>query len=231
MRQNNWTWAALFLLGLAALLLFLVNRFPGALDGESAQMRLIYSVLLLALVGSSVVLGWRERAGLALKQALAWVAIGLVIVIGYSYRDIMSDTANRVRSELLPSAPVVTEPGTAYLSRDLTGHFHAEALVNGTHVRFLIDTGASDVALSMEDARRIGIDLSSLQYTIAYQTANGVIHAARVTLDKVEVGDITLRNVTASVSQGGLDMSLLGMSFLGRLDAVEVRGERLVLRQ
>ncbi|MBO6686421.1 MAG: TIGR02281 family clan AA aspartic protease, partial [Parvibaculum sp.] len=64
------------------------------------------------------------------------------------------------------------------------------------------------------------------------QTANGIIHAARVKLDKVTVGGITLRDVDASVSRGsGLGTSLLGMSFLGRLDSVEVRGERLVLRQ
>ncbi|MBO6634921.1 TIGR02281 family clan AA aspartic protease [Parvibaculum sp.] len=232
MRQNNWTWAALFLLGIAALVLFLVNRFPGALDGENAQMRLVYSVLLLTLVGGSVALGWRQRAGLALKQAVAWIAIGLVLVIGYSYRDVFSDMGTRVRSEIAPSAPVVSEPGTAYLSRDMTGHFHADATVNGTHVRFLVDTGASDVALTEEDARRAGIDLAALSYTTAYQTANGIIHAARVKLDKVTVGGITLRDVDASVSRGsGLGTSLLGMSFLGRLDSVEVRGERLVLRQ
>lgn len=231
MKQNNWTWAALLLLGLAALLIFLVNRFPGALDSENAQMRLLHSVLLLALVGGSVALGWRERAGVALKQALAWVAIGLLLVIGYSYRDVFSDTGNRLRSELLPSTPVETAPGTAYLSRDMTGHFHAEALVNGTHVRFLVDTGASDVALSAADAQRIGVDPASLRYTVPYQTANGTIYAARVTLNEVTIGGITLRDVAASISREGLDTSLLGMSFLGRLDAVEVRGERLVLRE
>ena len=59
MRQNNWTWAALLLLALVALLLFLNSRFPGALDSEDAQMRLVHSLLLLALVGGSLVLGWR----------------------------------------------------------------------------------------------------------------------------------------------------------------------------
>lgn len=231
MRQNNWTWAALFLLGIVALVLFLMNQFPGALADEGAQIRLVRAVILLAAIGTAVALGWRERAGLALKQALAWVAIGLVLVIGYSYRDVFSDMGMRVRTEIAPSTPVVSEPGTAYLSRDMTGHFHADAMVNGTHIRFLVDTGASDVALSAEDARRAGIDPSTLSYTTAYRTANGVIHSARVKLDTVTVGGITLRNVDASVSQGELGMSLLGMSFLGQLGSVEVRGERLVLRQ
>lgn len=231
MRQNNWTWAALLLLAFVALLLFLHNRFPGALDSEDAQMRLVHSLLLLALVGGSVVLGWRERAGLALKQALIWIAIAMALVIGYSYSDVFSDMGDRTRSALVPSAPVASEPGTAYLSRNLSGHFHADGLVNGTHVRFMVDTGASDVALSASDARRIGIDLDSLRYTVPYQTANGVIYAARITLDELSIGDIRLSNVSASVSREGLGQSLLGMSFLGRLSSFEIRGERLVLRE
>ena len=231
MRQNNWTWAALLLLALVALLLFLNSRFPGALDSEDAQMRLVHSLLLLALVGGSLVLGWRERAGLALKQALIWIAIAMALVVGYSYSDVFMDMGDRTRSALVPSAPVSSEPGTAYLSRNLSGHFHADGLVNGTHVRFLVDTGASDVALSAADARRIGIDLDSLRYTTAYETANGVIHAARITLDEVSIGGIRLNNVTASVSREGLGQSLLGMSYLARLSSFEIRGERLVLRQ
>ena len=231
MRQNNWTWAALLVLALVALLLFLSSRFPGALQGEDAQMRLVHSLLLLALVGGSVVLGWRERAGLALKQALIWIAIAMALVVGYSYSDVFLDMSTRTRTALVPSAPVSSEPGTAYLSRNLSGHFHADGLVNGTHVRFLVDTGASDVALSAADARRIGIDLDSLRYTTAYETANGVIHAARITLDEVSIGGIRLNNVTASVSREGLGQSLLGMSYLARLSSFEIRGERLVLRQ
>lgn len=231
MRQNNWTWAALLVLALVALLLFLNSRFPGALQGEDAQMRLVHSLLLLALVGGSVVLGWRERAGLALKQALIWIAIAMALVVGYSYSDVFMDMSTRTRTALVPSAPVSSEPGTAYLSRNLSGHFHADGLVNGTHVRFLVDTGASDVALSAADARRIGIDLDSLRYTTAYETANGIIHAARITLDEVSIGGIRLNNVTASVSREGLGQSLLGMSYLARLSSFEIRGERLVLRQ
>ena len=231
MRQNNWTWAALLLLALVALLLFLNSRFPGALDSEDAQMRLVHSLLLLALVGGSLVLGWRERAGLALKQALIWIAIAMALVVGYSYSDVFLDMSTRTRTALVPSAPVSSEPGTAYLSRNLSGHFHADGLVNGTHVRFLVDTGASDIALSASDAQRIGLDLDSLRYTTPYQTANGTIYAARLTLDEVSIGAIRLNNVTASVSREGLGQSLLGMSFLGRLSSVEVRGERLVLRE
>lgn len=234
MTNSKWTWAALLLLAVVALLLFLNSRFPGALAGDGAQMRLVYGLTWLTLIGGSVIVGYRGRASLALKQALAWVAIALVLVVGYSYRDDFMGVGRtlgaRVTGELVPSAAVRTAPGVAYLSRDLTGHFHADALVNGHHVRFLVDTGASDVALTADDAERLGFDLSKLAYTVPYQTANGVTMAARVTLDEIAIGDIKVRNVRASVSRSGLEGSLLGMSFLDELRGFEFRGNELVLR-
>jgi len=235
MRDNRWTWAALLLLAVVALLYFLNSRFPGALAEEDGRMRLVYGFVWLTLIGSSVVLGWRGRAGLALKQALAWVAIAMILVVAYSYRgDFMGlggTLAERAMGELAPSAAVQTAPGTVYLTRDLSGHFSANALVNGTHVRFMVDTGASDVALTAEDAERLGFDLDKLAYTVPYGTANGTVMAARVTLDEIAIGDIKVRNVRASVSRDGLGQSLLGMSFLNELRAVELQGNRLVLRE
>src|SRR3546814_8584767 len=112
-----------------------------------------------------------------------------------------------------------------------SGHFQFEELVNGTGVSFLDDTGASDVALSTSDARRLGFDLDKLSYTTPYQTANGVTMAARVKIDKIKIGDIAVRDVSASIGRGNMDMSLLGMSFLNRIGSIEVKGDRLVLRQ
>jgi clan AA aspartic protease (TIGR02281 family) len=133
---------------------------------------------------------------------------------------------------LAPSAPVQASPGVVYLTRDLrTGHFHVNALVNGTAVNFLVDTGASDVALSTDDALRLGLHPDKLVYNMPYQTANGVSMAARVTIDEIKVGDNVVRNVQASVGQGNMDMSLLGMTFLNRIGSIEVKGDRLVLRQ
>lgn len=235
MKNNRWTWAALLLLGVAGLLLLLNARFPGVLAREDAQMRLVHGLLLLTLIGGSVALGWRQRAGVALKQALAWVAVALILILAYSYRDdflgLGHQLGARVAGELMPSRPLQTAPGTVQLSRDRSGHFRANALVNGTHVEFLVDTGASDVALSAADAARLGINLPELAFTTPYQTANGTVMAARLTLDEIAIGDIRMRNVSASVARGGMSTSLLGMSFLSRLGSIEVRGDRLVLRQ
>ncbi len=105
------------------------------------------------------------------------------------------------------------------------------ALVNGTVVNFLVDTGASDVAISTDDARRLGFDPGKLAYNIPYQTANGVTMAARVVIDEIKVGDITVRKVKASISRGNMDMSLLGMTFLNQIGSIEVKGDRLMLRR
>ncbi|MGB5092959.1 MAG: TIGR02281 family clan AA aspartic protease [Parvibaculum sp.] len=235
MRNNLGIWIGLALAGLAGLLLALNAAFPGSLQGESAQMRLVYGVGLLALVMGGFVMGWRENANLALKQALAWIVIILILVTGYSFRaDFMGlggMLGQRLAGELMPSRPIESAPGIAYLSRDTTGHFHADAMVNGTHIRFLVDTGASDVALSEYDAKRLGIDFSKLAFTTPYQTANGVMLGARTKLAEVNIGGISVRNVDASIMRGDIDVSLLGMSYLSQLSRFEVSGDRLILKQ
>lgn len=231
MRDNTWTWVGLFGLAVAALVFLLLKTFPGVINQQDAQMRLVYGVALLALVGSSAVLGWRENAGLALRQALGWVAIALVLVIGYGYREEFSGLMTRTQSELLPTRATEVRHGVVSLGGDGSGHFLADAKVDGTHVRFLVDTGASHVALTPFDAQRLGYDLNELDYRVPYQTANGVAYAAPVTLEEISIGSVTVRNVRASVSQDGLSQSLLGMSFLGELTAVELSGDRLILRE
>lgn len=231
MRDNRWTWVALFGLALVAGLAFLNSQFPGALQSGDAKMRLVYGLTLLAMVGGSVVLGWRERAGTALKQALAWTAIALALVVGYAYRDVFEPLAMRTTQELIPARPVEQSYGVVSLTSDMSGHFLADAAINGTHVRLLVDTGASDVALTAFDAERAGIDMEALRYTMPYRTANGTAYGALIRLDKVAIGSIELTNVSGSVISDGLDQSLLGMSFLGRLGAMEVEGDRLILRQ
>ncbi len=95
----------------------------------------------------------------------------------------------------------------------------------------MIDTGASDIALSREDADKLGISPSDREFTRIYQTANGTMRGAPVTLDSVAIGPIDVRDVAASVAEGDMGVSLLGMSFLNRLAGYQVTGDRLTLRQ
>jgi aspartyl protease family protein len=119
---------------------------------------------------------------------------------------------------------------TLVLTAGPGGHYFVDAEINGETIRFLVDTGASVVALSRGDAERIGFDVNQLDFTGRARTANGIARIARVTIDEIEIDDNAVRNVPASVIDAPMDMSLLGMSFLSRLAGYQVQGNRLILR-
>lgn len=130
----------------------------------------------------------------------------------------------------LPDATVQRASGSAAaLVKSPDGHFWAEGAVNGRQVRFLVDTGASAVALTPEDARRLGV-LQGLDYSVEVSTANGKTRAARVVLDSVSVAGARVAGVEAFVVEKGLDHSLLGMTYLGRLSRFEATQGSLILR-
>ncbi len=110
------------------------------------------------------------------------------------------------------------------------GQFWTEARVDRGLVKFLVDTGASTVALTPEDARRIGINLDDLNYNVPISTAGGRNVAASVMVKSISVGPVTVRNVRALVVPEGLSTSLLGMTFLGELQKVEATPHALILR-
>ena len=123
------------------------------------------------------------------------------------------------------SASVVSIP-----KNSRTGQYHYKGRVNSGYVEFLVDTGASSVALTLTDARRAGVRDSDLNYNVPISTAGGRNFAARVSLDQVALGGIILRDVDAFVVKEGLEVSLLGMSWLGRLQEVKATPSALLLR-
>jgi aspartyl protease family protein len=129
--------------------------------------------------------------------------------------------------------PVEAAPsdGQASIVKSPDGHFWADAQVNGGHpIHFLVDTGATAVALTANDARSLGIDPSSLDYRYTVTTANGQARAAAVKLSNVSVDRAEVENVQAYVIDQGLQTSLLGMTYLGRLSKFEATPDTLVLR-
>ena len=130
-------------------------------------------------------------------------------------------------------ASATSASGTVELRAGQHGHFEANVQLNGRTVQVMVDTGASLVALTYEDAERAGIFVRNSDFTHQSQTANGIAKFAPVMLDRVSIGDITVRNVQAAVSERGkLQTSLLGMSFLGKLTRTEMRkGGVLVLQE
>ena len=121
--------------------------------------------------------------------------------------------------------------GAVTVRADGRGHFLVEPVIDGRRIRMLVDTGASAVALSHEDAVSAGIRVAPGDFTISVNTANGVTQAAPVRIAEIQIGDITVRGVQAMVAKpGALNVSLLGMTFLKRLGGFEIAQGRLTLR-
>ena len=226
-----WLWVLLAALMLTALVAYLVIEFPDRAEDEDTPLRLVYAGAWFTLIGGAAIVHMRAQPGLAIRQAAAWIAIAGVIFIGYSFRNELATLGNRLSADLIPGQGRVSGDDSLILTAQSNGHFSVKARVDGVDLRFLVDTGASDVTLNLNDARRLGIDPSRLNFNKPYRTANGTVYGALITLREVAVGPIVLRNVRASVNQGELSNSLLGMSFLSRLSGYEVNGDRLTLRR
>lgn len=197
-----------------------------ALDMSSASVRLV--MLAVAIV---VAIGmFRGRFSQAIKFILIWIAIVLALAVGYTYRFELREVADRVTAEFIPGH-AATRGRTVEVVRGQGGNFAVATQVNGARVTMIFDTGASSVVLTQEAAKAAGLPLEVLSYSVAVDTANGRTRAAPVTLQTIGVGGIVERDVAALIAQPGqLRQSLLGMSFLNRLQGWEVRGERLALR-
>lgn len=165
-----------------------------------------------------------------LRHAAVWLALAGILAIGYSYRFELGDLVNRLGGEIVPYAAVTTEDGSVRVRAQRDGHFYIDSRVNGQAIRFLIDTGASVVALSPTDAERIGFQRAQLNFSQRLHTAGGIVRAAPVVIRSLQLGDIRLRNVRAVVNEEALPHSLLGISALERLGSYEVRDGTLTLR-
>ncbi|MCB1547367.1 MAG: TIGR02281 family clan AA aspartic protease [Hyphomicrobiaceae bacterium] len=177
-------------------------------------------------------------------EGAVWLLVGLVAATGLYYKSeivalVGGSTITPHRTAEAPASPRIREPetdkGFARVSRiraDQQGHFFTRAFINDRPVDVMIDTGATIVALTYEAAREAGLRLSDRDFTHSVNTANGKARVAPVTLDRITIGDITLRNIRAAVSEPGkLQTTLLGMSFLKRLKAVSIQGGVLVLEE
>lgn len=191
------------------------------MDGDTTA-RLIYLGLLLAAVGGWIFAEFRGRMGFALRTAMAWGMIFLGVMAGYGLWQEM-------RTEVIPRQAVL-EGGEITLPRAPDGHYYLTLDIAGTPLRFMVDTGATNVVLSRDDARTLGFDPDTLMYLGEARTANGVVRTARVELQNVRLGPYADESLRAFVNDGDMEGSLLGMDYLGRY-RIEIAGDRMVLRR
>ncbi len=191
---------------------------------------LAVKLALVVFAGGLVLTLFRERVAQALEAMLFWTVIGLLLVIGYSYRFELRDVSDRVIAELMPGH-VAGHGRNVEVVRARSGDFALTVHINGAHVPMVLDTGASSVVLTRQAAVAAHLPIEMLNYSVTVDTANGRTRAAPVTLDKLAIGGLVERAVPALVvRESGLKNNLLGMSFLNRLQSWEVRGDRLLLR-
>src|ERR1700722_12617983 len=190
---------------------------------------LAVKIILVVAIGSLALTLFRERFTTALQSAMIWVVIALLLALGYTYRFELQDVSDRILAEFIPGH-VATRGRTVEIVRS-GGSFSIGAQVNGARLPMALDTGASSVVLTQEAAKAAGLPLEMLAYTVNVDTANGRARAAPVTLERLAIGGILERAVPALIAQPGqLHTSLLGMSFLNRLESWEVRGDQLMMR-
>lgn len=219
--------------GLAVLL---YNRETGQSFGMANEdFGQLITLLPFAAMLSLGILASRRSLGESLRHMSWWLLIGLALVTAYLYRGELQNVGNRLTAGLVPGRAVVvtTVDGAAevVLHKGLGGHFETDVALDGVAVRMLVDTGATSIALSHDDAIRIGIDPDRLRYSQTILTANGRAQAAPVRLREVAIGPIVRTNVTAIVAEPGrLNQSLLGMSFLGTLSSLLIQTDELRLR-
>jgi aspartyl protease family protein len=230
--QRRLLWVLLIGLALALIVVF-ASRDEDKLAGLASRDlgALAYNLALAVFIGGAVLVLFRERLSQAIEAALFWALVGFVLVFAYTYRIELRAVGDRVMAELVPGHAAQRGAYIVEIVRGRAGDFQVAAKVNGARVAMVLDTGASSVVLTQEAAKTAGLPLELLNYSVNVDTANGRSRAAPVTIDRLVVGDIVERAVPALIAQPGhLRTSLLGMSFLNRLESWEVRGDKLMLR-
>ncbi len=216
---------------LACILLILSTKYyPAYFQDDKTKLTFFISLLalfsLLARVTTSSV-----KWSLFFKQMCVWIFIIFSIFTAYSFQYELKGFSDRIIATIVPGYGQIHADGSVTYYAGNNKHFTIGGLINSScKVQFLFDTGASMVSLTAADAKLIGLDISALNYNFPLNTANGISYGARVILAKVQIGPIIVNNVEAIVSQeGASDVSLLGMSFLGRIKQFVIKGNTLTL--
>ena len=165
-----------------------------------------------------------------LRDAAIIIGVSLAATAWFQNRPAPEATQAEVTTPVVaPTSRTPRQTASTLTLYKQRGQFYADGYANGGTIPFLVDTGASVVALRLEDARAAGIDTYALDYSAIVSTANGRTRAAPVTLKTLTIGPITQSDVRALVLEDGLEISLLGMTFLEKLQKFEATGDSLTL--
>lgn len=218
--------AGAILAALAAGLAF--AGWPGLTRSGNGPYLTYLGIIFVVLLSGALL---RERMSVLAVRAVIWLGVLLTLVLGYEFRHDFGAAGERALGALIPSYGY--QPGDASVSfrSAADGHYRVNARVDGTAILFMVDTGASGIVLTRSDAARLGFRPTERSYDRSVSTANGMTRAATVRLRELTIGPITLNDISALVNEGELAQSLLGMRFLERVGAIEIRDGILTLRR
>jgi len=232
--MNKFTKLLFKILLLSILAMILYKIFPliedqlYALDSDM----ILRAIFLIALI-LFLMYGYSARKRLnnqALHSVLLWLVIFSILIVLYAFRFELESFKTRILTVLIPAYSWTNEQGQLVIARNQNGHFYLNAYTkNHDKIKFLVDTGASDIALTKEDAIKLGFNPDKLNYTRQYSTANGVSFAAPVRIPELTIGKRTFYNLEAHVASGGLDISLLGMSLIENFSDFKITKDMLLL--
>ena len=186
--------------------------------------RLIYMGILVLILCGWVFARYRGRLAQAMQQAILWLFLFAGAILLYGFKD-------DLQRQIFPSQAAIVSGDKIALRRAADRHFYATLKINGQDIVFLVDTGATDIVLTQNDAQVIGIDVATLRYLGTAQTANGTVRTARIKLKLVEFSNQIDQNIAAWVNDGEMNMSLLGMTYLSRYSSIEIAGDQMFLKR
>lgn len=228
-RHGLWLWLGL-LAAVGVLAIALMRAYPEAIQTGDDQASLFLRLGMVVLVSTVLLRGLHGSPRQYLKYAAIWTGVIAVLALGYAYRAELMQIPQRLQLAFNVGTPVTVGERTLVVPQGEDGHYVVDGLVNGQRVRFMVDTGATETVLSPADARRLGIPVDTLTYGYESETANGKGYSAAYDAASLEVGAIRLEGFRVMVNKAPMSGSLLGMSFLNRLEAFEFRDRQLILK-
>jgi aspartyl protease family protein len=183
--------------------------------------QLAYLAVLIVAIGGWFLASNRSSISKTLQMALVW---GMIFMGGMAIYGLWTD----IIEAAVPRISLNSKGGIE-VPRSRNGHYHLTVEINDVDIKFLVDTGATDLFLTQEDAKRVGINIKNLAYIATAYTANGPVKIAHTKLKKVKLGEFVDLQVNASINGGEMQQSLLGMSYLSNYDKIEISENTLIL--
>jgi len=224
-----WLWLVMFA-GLGGIIAALFRAFPDAIQTKNDWLNLAWGVSFLVLLSAAVVRMGRGAVAQHLRYAALWTVLIAALALGYAYREELAAVPQKVELAFGIGMPIATAEHEVVVPQDARGAFVLNAQVNGHAVRFIVDTGATDTVLSPAAAERLGVNLKTVEFRESAETANGMGYGAPFTASRLDVGPIAFTDFPMVINQAQMSSSLLGLSFLNRLESFEIRDKKLILK-